>query len=98
MTDQTDALYAQLVTAARAGCRCASYRKPCEYHQGWADGAEAALAVTRPVTPDAVLCPVSPEMVAQLREGWTTRGRARIWLDDDNVLNVQELPDDEGDS
>lgn len=29
------------VTAARAGCWCASYRKPCVYHEGWEDGYEA---------------------------------------------------------
>lgn len=30
------------VKAARVDCWCESYRKPCEYHEGWEDGYETA--------------------------------------------------------
>lgn len=32
----------RVVEAARKDC-CAKYRKPCPYHDGYADGAEALL-------------------------------------------------------
>jgi hypothetical protein len=46
---------------------------------------------------EPVLCPVVPELVEQLRRpgGMVTRGPARIWLDQDNVLNVRELTEAE---
>jgi hypothetical protein len=44
---------------------------------------------------DAVMCPVSPELVEQLRRpgGVVTRRPVQMWLDANNIINVKELSD-----
>ena len=42
-----------------------------------------------------VLCPIHPDLVEKLRQpgGVTSKRPVRMWLDDNNVINVQELTD-----
>ena len=50
MTADTPDLYDRLLAEARVGCWCGDRRKPCSYHEGYADGLEVmetALAVPK---------------------------------------------------
>jgi hypothetical protein len=42
---------------------------------------------------DTVFCPVSPELVERMRQpdGYESRGRVRMRLDQDNVIVVEEI-------
>ena len=58
MSADTPDLYDRLLAEARDGCWCGDRRKPCSYHEGYADGLEVmetALVVGTPGEVWAVL-------------------------------------------
>lgn len=40
---------------------------------------------------EPVLCPIAPELVERLKDGWTIDCPVRMWLDDSNVLHIVEI-------